>query len=69
MNKPKRVQWCQERLEWTEEEWKRVVWTDESNFSTAVFSHKPWVTRFPEEEFHLDCIDEVWGSGRKSIMV
>jgi len=69
MNKPKRVQRCQERLEWTEEEWKRVVWTEESNFSTAGFSHRPWVTRLLEEEFNPDCIDEVWGSGREGIMV
>jgi len=47
----------------------RVVWTDECNFSTAGFSHRPWVTGRPEEEFHPDCIDEVWQSGRKSVMV
>jgi len=25
--------------------------------------------RLPEEEYHPDCVDEVWGSGRKSVMV
>ena len=46
-----------------------VVWMDQSTFSTARFSHQPWVTRLAEEEFHPDCIDEVWRSGRKSIIV
>ena len=29
-NKPPRVAWCQERLHWTYEEWKRLLWTDKS---------------------------------------
>ena len=31
-NKPLRIAWCQERLHWTYEEWKRELWTDESSF-------------------------------------
>lgn len=68
-NKPKRVAWCQEKLNWTEEEWKRVVWTDESSFSTAGFHYRPWVTRLPEEEYHEDCVDYTWEFGRKGVMV
>lgn len=68
-NKPKRVAWCQERLDWTYDDWKRVVWTDESSFSTSGFGHRPWVTRKADEEYHKDCVDEVFDSGRKSKMV
>ena len=67
-NKPKRVAWCQERLDWTYEEWSRVVWTDESTFSTTGFGHRPWVIRLPEEEFHIDCIDDNFQQGRDSTM-
>jgi len=56
-NKPKRVAWCQEQLNWTEKEWKWVVWTDESTFSTAGFHSWPWVTRRPEEKYDEDCVD------------
>lgn len=27
-----RLEWCLERQNWTLEEWKRVIWTDESTF-------------------------------------
>ena len=68
-NKPLRVAWCQERLHWTYEEWKRVLWTDESSFSTAGFGHRPWVIRKPDEEYHADCIDETFEQGRQTKMV
>ena len=68
-NKPKRVAWCQARLHWTKEEWKRVIWTDESSFSTAGFGHRPWVIRKADEEYHPDCVDLKFHSGRKSKMV
>jgi len=68
-NKTKRVAWCQARLHWTKEEWKRVIWTDESSFSTAGFGHRPWVIRKVDEEYHPDCIDGNFHSGRKSKMI
>ena len=68
-NRPRRVQWAQEHLSRTYEEWKRVLWTDGSSFSTAGFGHRPWVIPSPEEEYHLDCIDEVFNQGRQSKMV
>jgi len=52
-----------------EEELKQVVWTDNSFFSTAGFSNRPWVTRILEEEWYPNCIDEIWPSGMKCIMV
>jgi hypothetical protein len=68
-NNEKRVAWCQARLHWTKEEWKRVIWTDESSFSTAGFGHRPWVIRKVDEEYHPDCIDNNFHSGRKSKMI
>lgn len=68
-NKVKRVEWCQARLHWTEEEWERVIWTDESMYNTIGFSQRPWVIRRADEEFHPDCIDLYWESGRETVMV
>jgi len=33
INKAKRLAWAMERRHWTVEDWKKVVWTDESTFS------------------------------------
>ena len=65
-NRPRRVQ---EHLSWTYEEWKRVLWTGESTFSTAGPGHRPWATRSPEEECHPDFINEIFNQGRESRMV
>jgi len=46
-----------------------VIWTDESSFSTAGFGHRPWVIRKVDEEYHPDCIDNNFHSGRKSKMI
>jgi len=68
-DKEKRVAWCQARLHWTKEELERVIWTDESFLSTAGFGHRPWVIRKVDEEYHPDCIDKNFHSGRKSKMI
>jgi len=68
-NRPIRVAWCQERLDWTYEDWLRVLWTDKSTFSTAGFAFRPGVTRKASEENHPDCIESTYESGRQSKMV
>ena len=59
-NKSKRVTWCLAQLNWTEEEWGRILWTNESSFSTAGFGHRPWVIQSAAEEYHPDCVDETF---------
>lgn len=68
-NRPKRVQWCQERLHWTYDEWFRTLFSDESFFHTVGFHHRPMVIRRAGEEDHPDCIDHREKSGRKGVMV
>jgi len=68
-NKPKRVAWCQARLHWTREEWKRVIWTDESSFSMAGVGHRPWGIQKADEVYHSDRVILKFHSGRKSKMV
>ena len=68
-NKPLHVAWYREHLNWTYQDWLWVVWTDESMFSTAGFRNRPWVMRKATEEYHEDCVDETFESGRQSKMV
>lgn len=68
-NKIKQVWWCQESLHWTYSDWLQTGWTDESTFNTVGFGHWPWVNCWPDEEYHPDCIDKKWESGRKSVMI
>jgi len=43
---------------WTIEDWKRVIWTDESSFHIGMRRGSiDWIWRSPDEEFHPDCID------------
>ena len=56
INKSRRLAWAIERRHWTLEDWKKIIWTDESTLSQ--FQKSGWgrVWRKPEEEFHEDCI-------------
>ena len=67
-NRPIRVEWAQAHLHWTFEDWSRIVFSDETYFSTIGFSHRPMVIRNAAEEFHPDCIDDWESSGRSGIM-
>ena len=31
-NRQKRLLWCQDKINWTAEQWRKVLWTDESPF-------------------------------------
>jgi transposase len=55
-NKANRLAWALERRSWTVEDWKKIIWSDESTFSQ--FRKSGWgrVWREPQEEFHEDCI-------------
>lgn len=67
-NKPRRVQWARNHQHWTFEDWLRIIWTDESSFSTAGFNCRPMVICYPGEEYHPDCIDETFEQERESRM-
>jgi transposase len=54
-NKKKRLQWALEHQDWTIQDWKCVVWTDESTF-TQFQDQTLRVWRLPSEEFNLLCI-------------
>jgi len=42
--------------EWTREDWRRVIWTNESYVWLSGHSSQVWVTRRPGEEYDDDCL-------------
>jgi len=58
--KDERLQWCLEHEDWTLEDWKNVIWTDETS---VVLLHKRGgyrVWRKTDEAFVRSCIRERW---------
>lgn len=39
-----RLRWAREHVDWTLEDWKRVIWTDEATFTTGLDSRSCYVT-------------------------
>ena len=58
-----------EHLEWTLDDWKQVIWTDESTFELGKGSGQLRVWRKVDEEFNQDCTGSTFKSGRATVMV
>jgi transposase len=54
-NRLARMEWAEEHLEWTTEQWKSVLWTDET-WTNGGRHTKTWVTRKKGEELDPTCI-------------
>jgi hypothetical protein len=50
-------------INWTEEDWKRVVWSDEMGMHTDANQGFKWIWRYPEEEYHEYCCRGTIASG------
>lgn len=48
----KRYKWCKERLNWSINDWSRVVFSDESNFEVLNRKTRVMVKRFKNEKYH-----------------
>ena len=57
VNRQKRLQFAQEHLHWTQEQWKKILWSDET-WVCAGRHTKTWVTRQSGEEWDPTCILE-----------
>ena len=63
-----RLVFAKEHLKWTFDQWKEVIWTDESTFELGK-SGQLRVWRRAGEEFNNDCTGSTQKSGRTSVMV
>ena len=68
-NQGKRLEFALKHQNLTVEDWKHVIWSDESSFETGKNSKQIRVIRNPSERFAKDCIIPSFKSGRRSVMV
>lgn len=61
--------WAKDMKGWDEQDWMRIIWTDEASFCTSHSSYNVTVLRRPGEEYHPDCVEEELRQGRTSVMV
>lgn len=64
-----RLAWAKERLGWGEEEWAKVIWSDEVYVCLGERKGRVWVTRAPGEEYDNDCVVSTWTQSPIRIMV
>ncbi len=64
-----RLQWAIERKNWGIEDWKKVIWTDESSVEIGENSAQVRVWRHHREEWDLSCLLPTFRSGRTCVMV
>jgi hypothetical protein len=55
--------------DWTAEDWKKVVWTDESSFEVGKTFRPIRVWRTKNEKYRQSCLAPSFKSGRTSVMV
>lgn len=64
-----RKRWCKEHEGWTADQWKKVVWSDESSFTLFPTTGRVYVWRSPEEAYNTDCLLPTVKHGGGSVMV
>ena len=64
-----RLSWCQKYKEWTNNNWKYVIFSDESSIETGSCSRRNFVWREKGERFNPLNTIPTYRNGRKSIMV
>jgi len=52
-----RLTWTRQHVHWSEEQWSKILWTDET-WVTGGRHQKQWITRRPGEELDPNCVVE-----------
>lgn len=68
-NRKKRLEWALAHKDWTGENWKQVLWTDESKFEMFGQKRRIYVRRGSSEKMHPDAITPTVKHGGGSVMV
>ncbi len=64
----RRLKWCKERRNWTLEQWRTVIWSDESRFALFKADGRQTCWRRVGERFHHACINPTVKYGGGSAM-
>lgn len=68
-NKRKRLAWAKKYKDWTAEDWKKVLWTDESKFEVFGNKRRSYVRRGVGERMSPNCIRPTVKHGGGSVMI
>jgi DDE superfamily endonuclease/Transposase len=68
-NVAKRLQWALDHKDWTSEQWKRVIWSDESSLWVGVNPRREWVIRPPGERLNCKYVKKTFKSAQVKVMV
>lgn len=68
-NRRARIHFAKEHLNWTPQQWSRVIFTDESKFNRFGSDGKVYVRRRKGEEFRKNCIKPTVKGGGGSVLV
>jgi hypothetical protein len=67
--KNKRLRWATEHRHWTEEDWKKVLWTNESKFELFESQRRTFVIRRKIEKMLEECLTPSVKHGGGNVMV
>lgn len=68
-HKRNRVIWCKDRINWSRQQWRKVLWTDESRFTLDFHDGRIKVHRLPGERYADCCIREHDRYGGGSVLI
>ena len=68
-NKAIRLAWCRERKDWTVDDWRKVIWSDESKFIIFNHARSTRVWRKVSEKYKVDCLVPTVKSNANGVMV
>ena len=64
-----RLAWAKKKGDWSLEDWKKVVWSDESRFTLFQNDGRIRVWRLPNERYKVDCVVPTVKHGGGGVMV
>jgi hypothetical protein len=68
-NVNKRLEWAMRYKNWTVEDWKRVIWSDESSIWIGVNPRRQWVIRPHGERLNRKYVKKTFKSAQVKVMV
>lgn len=68
-HRKRRLAFARKYRQWTAEDWKNIIWTDESSFELGKDSRRIRVWRKSHEKYAQCCLAPTFKSGRTSVMV
>jgi DDE superfamily endonuclease len=68
-NVTKRLDWALRYKDWTIEDWKRIIWSDESSIWIGVNPRRQWIIRPPGERLDKKYVKKTFKSQQVKVMV